>query len=315
MRVSRAATRAGELALEASLRRNEGRALELREAERILRSSAQCGRDWFGLQHTADGSFTWIPFLCGKKFCLRCVRTWSNVLTARLLPRVAGARPQDIRLIVLTIPNAPLGKLGEAYTALRASVRDWRDRGNRKRTGDFLKKARGYAIKIELTISDRTGWHPHVHMLVHARGGIDMRRESKAREAWCRVTANHGYPSNPGANWISAPATSEAAAREVAKYTTKPLDLDLAPLDAIIECATALHKRRFTAAHGTLTPLPPETLRGGAGYVHVGRLSKLVQDYEDTGSTFALRAIRSFAARHQNDRRAREAIPLEVFDL
>lgn len=278
-------------------------------AEKPIRAALMCSRDFIVLENTLIGrtGHAFVPFACHKKFCARCARADSETLQQRLLPLAANAGAKRLRHLVLTIHNAPAGGLEGRLDDLKHCFREWRNQGRRKAHGEFWRDQSGYHSKLEITYSRRAGWHPHLHVLMDCARGYDHTANSDSRRAWERITANRiGSPAI--ASFITKPETA-GIAREVAKYTTKPLEVASAGTAALCEAAAALHKRRVYASQGTLHAEIEE--ESGSGYAYLDRLSSIVtmpQRAAENGVDVA-NVLADFRARYARDPAIAERIP------
>lgn len=252
-----------------------------------LAASGKCGRDWHVLQDT-EGKYRFMTYRCGRKFCPSCLMDWSRNLTAKTFRAVLEHDPTDIRHVVLTVPNTPHGGLQERTEALYRARREWTNEGHRKKgRGGYLEHETGIAWKHEVHWSGRAGWHPHLHMLIAAPGGIDCRRGSNARDAWTRITKRMGCEASDAHGlYITSFARQSARgedetefewarrlADEMSKYAAKPLPLRGLSQPLIDELAESSHRRRFAAATGSMQV--DDGQGGAAGWHYVGVLSSL----------------------------------------
>jgi len=255
-----------------------------------LTNSLRCGEDWH-LYYSADGAPKAVPYTCGRKFCPSCLSRWSDALKARLLPVAQKQPPTALRHLVLTVPNARSSELPAAQSQLYKSWRQWRCDGRRKKSGHYWQPA-GMAWKYEVHWTPETGWHPHIHAIIHVPHGLDLARGSKGREAWHRITARYGRTAalGPGIH-ITAPGSSAAVAEEVAKYAAKPIPLGHLPPSQLAELAGALHGVRFTGSSGTLAC--PAARSGDSGWTYIGTAGALMAS---TNMTVAADAIEHLVA-------------------
>lgn len=270
---------------------------------RILARTDWCGQDW--LTFRSDGEIILAPWTCGKKFCASCLMTWSDSLRDRMQSVAGKIPPQDLRHIVLTVPNAPAGELQARTRALFQSYREWRNQGRRVKGGAYWRGVEGQAWKLEAHWS-KTGWHPHLHVLAHAPAGVDLRRGDRGREAWARITATHGAPASfRDGIWITRPTDQASVAAEVAKYAAKPIPIRDLPLERLEEAITAWTGTHFQASSGTLA-LPPAKQPGDGIAEFLGNARTIVgkmlarecsrEEYET-----ALQTIRAVEYRGKNE--------------
>lgn len=262
-----------------------------------------CRKDALAMVNRLSGGTAFIDLECGKKLCPSCMKAWSDRLVARVLPAAAEAGARNLRHMVLTIPNAPVGYLEEHTNALYAAFREWRNQGRRKAHGAFWSEVKGYAWKLEVDVS-RTNraagtWHPHLHILLDAPVGFDFRRNSAARTAWCRTTTAQGLPANPGAQYITRPETP-AIALEVMKYAAKPLQLSSLSDVTWPEAASTFDRRRVAQGYGSLSTVSEQS---SGEWECAGRLSSLMARMAEPGPNgdFAAELVERFVSEHLKD--------------
>lgn len=239
-----------------------------------------------------------VPFTCGKKWCPSCTKRWSEQLTEKLLSAVASVPVRELRHLVLTIQNAEFGELKQRIHQLQTSFREWRNRGRRAKYGDpYWKTVIGYAAKMEIDVTPRggkwiqskrdgkphkkpEGWHPHYHILIHCPSGFDWRRNSNAQRQWQLATKCAGAESSIG--WITKPA-SRGIVREIAKYASKPLQLERLCAEDLIEVCEATHKRRLHTSNGTLKVKLKDETSGDFAFLDL--LSNVFHNQSHPGET------------------------------
>jgi len=246
------------------------------ETASSLKSAFRCNTDAMICQCTLSGALAVITLECKKKFCPWCVKTWSESLKRRMLERLTETEPEKLHHLVLTIPNGENGELQSRIHALFSSFREWRKQGRRKNSGGWWRNVEGYAWKLEIDKKKNATWHPHLHILLICEGGFNFRRNSKARDAWIRITENFNAKANPGAQYITR-CESANVALEVAKYAAKPLQLSALNVDEIIEAAASTRGKRFHGSVGNLA-LGAEKGDGSGSYEQLGRLTELIEE-------------------------------------
>lgn len=254
-------------------------------AKKAIEEALDCGGD-FALFQPPAGPVQTVQLWCDRKHCRHCAREWSRRLFRGLRPRAQAVPHEDLRHVVLTIRNAPPGQLAIRFAELREVFREWRNQGRRAEWW----QPRGYAAKYELTRSPADGsWHPHVHILLDQPGGLNLRGESPARDAWRRLTSHTSAGESPNL-WITG-IRSAGVAGEVAKYAAKPLELS-GSLPAIIEAAEATHGLRWLSCQGTLAVRIGRNARSKGG-LFLGTLRQALKDrctalsYQDALAIFA----------------------------
>lgn len=252
------------------------------------------------------------PLACSKKWCPDCVVSWSDDLIQRTLGNVAKVNPQHLRHLVLTIPSAPAGDLGESIRVLSHAFREWRNQGRRIAHGAFWKNVEGHAWKMEIEKHPSRAWHPHLHVLLHVPHGFEFGAKSKARLAWERITEHLEWPANRYAQYITTCRNSVGAAIEVAKYAAKPLQLAALNVDDLIELAGAAHGHRWTGGSGSIQPNGKP--KGCGDYIVEGRLSDFVARAEK-GEAYALKVVRMWQKAASQKPGIRANVPQEAMEI
>jgi hypothetical protein len=250
------------------------------KAKKALRAACRCGRDHV-VWYTPGGSVQLTRFACKRKHCPECMSDWSSELAARAITVASKVPLPCLRHLVMTIPNGGRGELKPRIDQLMTSWREWRNEGRRKDRGAYWDDVDGMAWKFEVHYSPRSGWHPHLHVLLD--GAIDARKGSRAREHWPTVTSRYGPPASMRDGvWIVAPKSPTDAARELAKYAAKPIALGDMSATTLSELATATFGRRWHGSSGTMA-LGAMTKPGGSGWIMVGSASHIVAKAFEAG--------------------------------
>lgn len=268
--------------------------------ERALHHALQCGQDLLVLLDKGTGKLHLQPYTCGKKFCPHCGVAWADALKTRLAPVAAKVQPDEVRHLVFTIPNASPGDLEERTRQLYAAFREWRNQGRRMRQGGWWLPVKGYCWKLEIDAKRGHGWHPHIHVLAHAPGGLRLGRASRAREAWASITATQGAPAClRNGVWITK-CDSANYWRELAKYCQKPLQVAHMSPDQLAELASATRSLRFCHSAGTLKHESPDPKGSGMRYLWLGSASRMLQAWYDgaTENEPVARALERYLEQH-----------------
>lgn len=244
-----------------------------------LSAVGHCGKDLVAFRNTNTRGIVLKPSPCRKKYCPRCGPEWSNDLKERLTPALRNVPPNELRHLVLTIPNAQPGELDTRREQLFSAFRNWRDTGRQVRLGGWWKEVQGYSYKLEIDAHHARGWHPHLHILIHCPGGFDATNGSKPREQWIRSTRNAGAEAcGRNGMWITTCKSSNVA-REVGKYCMKPLQVQHMPARNFIELSRATRGVRFQASGGTLRHASPDESPGNDAFQYIGGARALVSEY------------------------------------
>jgi hypothetical protein len=152
-------------------------------------------------------------------------------LAARLAPLVGGmANPQ---FVTLTVKNGP--DLAERVAHL------WRAFGKLRRRQQWRARIAGGVALLEVTCSERTGWHPHLHLVVDARAGVGVGELQQVLVGLWRALTRDSQVLDV------RPLT---AVREAAKYCAKLVDIVGVPA-RVREFLAVLRGQRLVRAFGS----------------------------------------------------------------
>jgi len=170
-------------------------------------------------------------FRCGDRLCPWCAMYRGYRLAERLAPLVLGmANPQ---LLTLTVKNGP--DLAERVAHL------WRAFGRLRRRRPWRVRIAGGVALLEVTCSARTGWHPHLHLVVDAGAGVGAGELQRVLVGLWRAITRDSQVLD------ARPLTD---VREAAKYCAKLADIVGAPA-RVREFVAALGGQRLVRAFGS----------------------------------------------------------------
>lgn len=270
------------------------------KARRGLSAAAFCGTDGILAFNNASRRYIVLNMPCARKYCTTCMRGWSAELQEKIVDAIGTIDPRELRHLVLTIENASPSHLHERLDQLRAAFREWRNQGRRIAHGGWWRDVEGYCWKMELDASKGRGFHPHIHVLVHAPKGLALRHGDAAREAWSRIVAARGARAcHRNGIWVTR-VTTRNVAREVGKYCAKPLQLEnLAP--SWTACvADATHGLRWHGGFGSLSVSEPRAPPGSGVHTILGPVSRYLDHLRDKEKLpdDALHAIERWTSMH-----------------
>lgn len=213
---------------------------------------------------------------CRDRLCPLCSRFTARRTSARV-EHVIGEWDQ-CRHLTLTLESSeePLGK---QIDLLLASFRRLRQRG-------FWKKVvRGGIGTMEITYNRSTDrWHPHLHVLLDGR----YVSHSIISDEWSKVTGGSFIV------YIQATHSKRDAARYIAKYVSKPSEMENLPPSRTVELALALSGRRtmitFGTAHNVGLPVREREV-GSAGSKHVLSVHHVIRAFAAKKS-YAIELVR-----------------------
>jgi len=169
-----------------------------------VRRSGKSNRAYYaGLM--ACGS-VWVCPVCAAK--VQAVRSDE-------LRRAIAAWGGSVELLTLTVPHTSHQALGELLAGLTAALgMFFRGRPWRTLAEDY--GIHGYVRGLEVTWGPDTGWHPHAHVVLFRRSGVD--RDELASELFANWER---FVSRRGLGQASRRAFSLQDGRHVARYVTK----------------------------------------------------------------------------------------------
>lgn len=207
-----------------------------RQADRLR----DCCR--FGYLASVEGASAPRQFLslCRNRLCPFC----SKALSARNALHVEAVinTMRHPSQLTLTVPSRP-GPLASHISDLLNSFRRFR------RTKLWRRHVRcGYWF-LEITLNLETQlWHPHVHVVMDA----DYVSQAILQDAWSTIVGVRSIL------WIERVRNSRDAARELAKYATKPAAVQGYSENQVLQLATSLHGRTLMHGFGKVPKLRPD---------------------------------------------------------
>lgn len=179
-----------------------------------------CGR-WFQAGRLPCGTVKIVPLHCGSPFCRECARLRAKPYQKKIWDIVR----QDKKNIF-------------AMTFTLKSVRDL-TRGTIDDLVRFFKEMRerdawdetilGGFYSIECTWNEKSGWHPHLHVMVKAGGRIPKEWLARVKALWREITGDSYYIHiermyGVTKNGRKTRRINERAIKELVKYSTKAAD-------------------------------------------------------------------------------------------
>ena len=154
-------------------------------------------------------------------------------------------------LVLLTLTLADSGDLAGDESKLKAAWHDWRCWLRRR-----LGRTWPYELRVEVTPGTKGLGHVHLHAVVF----LPFVSFKDARAAWVRAIARKGGRST---QWDartkrSTPGGLRSAARYLAKYTAKGLDIRHLPALAVGWRQAHYGRRTTSASRGWWVPAPPQ---------------------------------------------------------
>lgn len=245
---------------------------------RTLGSMIQCERDVVIWKDKKTGEMIFQSFTCDKKFCPKCGIEWSRKLQTGVKQSAEKIPFREMRHVVLTCKNCSKEKLDETIKLLYSAFREWRNQGRRIKGGGYWINVEGLCWKLEIDKKTKKEFHPHLHVLIHAKGGLDLRKGSRGREAWVRVCRTKGIESNHASGIYITQITSDNAEREIAKYAAKPLQIKAMDSDTLLALISSTYKKRFCGSSGSLQCSTSKPRNEESKYEQLGSLSVIYHD-------------------------------------
>jgi hypothetical protein len=246
-----------------------------------------CGMNIRVLQDTADPHrFKLVGNYCHDRWCTPCATERARTIARNVLELAGTTR---LRFMTLTLKAKPV--------SLDARVGELRAYFSRlKRTALWKRSVKAGIACLEVKrYKTVDGWHCHYHVLFH---GKYIERLALAR-TWLTITTDSDIVD------IRLARDRKNAAHYITRYVSKPLDMDCARNDDLLdEAVRALKGVRLMDTFGSWRGHPLTQSDDNAEWVDVGTLdglllaayhgnayaTQLISDLRRTGMTEALAA-------------------------
>lgn len=150
----------------------------------------QCGSEVTGLYHKETGAFHPTGFItCNSPLCAICATKRAYTVRSQIAWILnERIRKEDYKFFfaTLTLPNE-FGGFADTYLKLRKVAKDTFEYLGMSKSGRDDLYCKGLFGSYEITHNTKTGWHPHLHILL-AYGADDVKRYEKTRK-----TGKHPY--------------------------------------------------------------------------------------------------------------------------
>jgi len=217
-----------------------------------------------------------LPYACHSVSCLRCAVEKSAAYMQRALTTIDRIPPDslDLRHIVFTVRNVPLGGLAEAIPNF---LKAWRQL---RRYPAWKEHVRGYLWNFEVTYNRKdASWHPHVHVLADG----SYFHHSTISASWASFVARRNLYADPrhcvhiSRVDVARGRDLHSAIHEATKYVLKPFN-PRTPPTAMLELVDAL---RGPPNGDYIHPHKPPRyrLRGTAGTLRLRRPADVPAQY------------------------------------
>jgi len=202
---------------------------------------------------------------CHDRWCLPCSRARARFIASNLLAAVRTA--ESVRAITLTLRHtqtplaAQIDRIYACFKQLKAHP-IWKSHVG------------GGAAFLEIVQSqDRSGWHPHLHVIAE---GTFFPHEQLSR-TWYEITGDSSI------TFIQAPRDFNTIGHYVCKYATKAAEHTIYDQpEALAEAMSATRGRHLCQCFGTWrgVELTPKAF-DGVGWVRISSLNKLLAEAQD----------------------------------
>ncbi|HYU02097.1 MAG TPA: hypothetical protein VEK85_17135 [Gemmatimonadales bacterium] len=276
--------------------------------QRVVDRFRTCGGNAWVYGHKGTGALRVFSNSCKNRWCRPCAIARANLIAANVKAKAAGQR---LRMVTLTWASerAPLSMqitgLLDAFRKMRNDFKVPAPGDNRKRPRRVVwwrHYVRGGVAFLEVTRNVDSGlWHVHLHALCAGRY-IPTRADDNAlgglrlSDVWRRCTGGRSYVVD-----VRAVDDVDAAAAEVSKYASKPLDgAILSDVDAAAELIRGMAGRRLCytfggwRGYGLTAPLSPFD---PTQWVRLGPLDGLIVEAQ-AGNETAQRWLNALRAAH-----------------
>jgi hypothetical protein len=180
--------------------------------------------------------------------------------------RLAGARADEIRrgihahmqsggdvyMLTLTFAHGRYDSLSDIYQRLKAALTDMWQQWSVKSIMAGAGMV-GRVTSTELTYGDRNGWHPHQHILLFGRRGLDLQNlRTKFARNWLLALSRNGLSgladvacSVQPASAVSDYLTKMAGELSMGNVKTGRGDGHYSPMELLAMCANSEHYSRL----------------------------------------------------------------------
>lgn len=202
-----------------------------------------CGSNAMVMHHRDRDELRLKVFGCENRTCPTCGPRMARDYAERMQTWIGSPKPNEWRMITLTLKSSPMGSLAASLAHLRESFR-------RLRQSNAWKKSQVYGRAfVEVTLdAHSTSWHPHIHVL--SRGTFWS--QADLAKKWAKAS--------DGSSICDVRAIYDGP--ESIKYVTCYLgklpsaDGQPMPLTAAIEYYQAIQHAKMVIPFGECPPFP-----------------------------------------------------------
>lgn len=180
------------------------------------------------------------------QICSQCAQRRGTRYGQEILKSIQETKPQFLQLITLTVKNSH--DLEDSLHRLFKYFKILTNRYKRQNTKDSITNSFvGGVWSIEITYSEKHGWHPHIHGLIASKKRIYTH---EVRAEWESISEGESYICDSSPVDTSTDETLFKSVAEVCKYTLKNSSL---PAAELMEVYIALKGKQLIRRFGTFS--------------------------------------------------------------
>jgi len=170
------------------------------------------------------------------QICSQCAQRRATKLSHAVLESVIVSKPTHLQLITLTVLNDHNldTAMQRLFTAFKILLNRYKCK-NKK--GSIANSFLGGIWSIEITWSEKNGWHPHIHGLISSSKTIYT---NEVRAEWKEITNGESFICDSTKVDISDHEKLFKSVKEVCKYTLKNSSL---PAEKLMDFYLAVKKK------------------------------------------------------------------------
>lgn len=179
-----------------------------------------CG-NWFSKGVLPCGTVKLIPMHCDSPFCPECAHARARGFQSKVWDVIRRDKQNYFHLVltkksVRVLDRSLIDGLIQAFSSLRKKT-SWSD------------LVEGGFYSVEITYNKKSGWHPHLHVLIKTKSRIPAEWLSQIKAIWFQVTGDSNYIRleriyGTDKRGRKTRRINHRAINEIVKYTTKAFD-------------------------------------------------------------------------------------------
>lgn len=176
-----------------------------------------CGR-WFRAGILPCGTVKVLPLYCDSPFCTECARRRAKPYQQKIWNLIKRDK-KNLFFMTFTLKSVSDLTRGDVDRLVQA-FKELRERD------EWKACIEGGFYSIECTYNEGTGWHPHLHVLLKAKGRIPREWLDRIKANWRFITGDSYFVHIQRAygvlkNGKKSRRINERAVKELVKYSTK----------------------------------------------------------------------------------------------